>query len=608
MHFTRRRLVFLIDIVLILLAYSLACLLRYDFSFSNDMTAQFSPVIYIVFVIKPLIFISSRLYRSLWRYASLKDAMEIVKAVTIASLATIAVIALLKEVDLSRSIILLDWFLLLGFMMASRLSWRAYRENFLTPRQSSGQPTLIVGAGDAANMLLKEILRQSSSPYRLIGLVDDDPSKLNMSIMGVKVLGATADLGQIVEKHAIKKVIIAVPSAGPKFVRGLVNQCKLTGVRFRIIPGLNEILLGNVSISHVRDVEIEDLLGRSAISLDEEGIGNYLAGKRVLVSGAAGSIGSEICRQVSRYSPLMLVLLDNAETPLYHIERELAASFPNIHIVASLIDVRNLLRIEQAFDAILPEVVFHAAAYKHVPLVEQNPAEAVLCNVMGSMNMATAARHCGVLNFVQISTDKAVNPTNIMGATKRAAEKFIQSLADGSATKFSTVRFGNVLGSNGSVIPLFKEQIEKGGPLTITHPEVTRFFMTIPEASQLVLQSVCFGCGGEIFVLDMGEPVKIVDLAEELVRLSGMIPYTDIEFTYTGLRPGEKLYEELFFSGEDILKTPNEKIHVLAHGQQDHQLLRRQLEQLLSAANANNIELLISLLSEIVPEYTPTPN
>lgn len=611
----RRFFVFLLDLFLILESYGLAILLDQDFNFTLFTSQFLLNTFSTIFVFQALVFVTSNMYRSLWQYASLHDMIKIFKTVAIACILSGMALFLYRQgAYFSRIVFILDWGLLLTQVVASRLFWRVYRERtYFVGTQSStsnnnSQRTLIVGAGDAGNMLLREILKQPANPYRLIGFVDDDPEKQNMCQMGIEVLGTTAEMDRVITAFAIELVIIAVPSVGPKFVREMVTRCQKSGVRYKIIPGLGEIIRGDVKISQIRDVEIEDLLGRSTVVLDEQAISSYLEGMRVMVSGAAGSIGSEICRQVARYSPALLVLLDNAETPLYHIERELAASFPTLRIVPLLGDVRNRQRLEQIFDSILPEVVFHAAAYKHVPLVEHNPAEAVLCNVMGSMNMATTVRQSGVRNFVMVSSDKAVNPTNVMGATKRIAEKFIQSLAVDSATKFSTVRFGNVLGSNGSVIPLFTEQIGKGGPVTITHPDVTRFFMTIPEASQLVLQSVCFGNGGEIFVLDMGEPVKIVNLAEELVRLSGLIPYTDIEFAYIGLRPGEKLYEELFFKGENILKTPNEKIHVLAHSPQDHELLCHQLEKLLSAASANNVELLMSLLSEIVPEYTPTPN
>lgn len=614
---TRRIFVFFLDLFLIIESYYLALLLATDFNFSIFTPHYFQSVFTVVVIAQALVFITSSLYRSIWKYATLHDMMEIFKTASIACILSGLAMFFFRQGDhFSRIAFVLDWGLLVAQVGFSRLCWRVYRERVYLPGSNSGNSnvigdanrTLIVGAGDAGNMLLREIVKQPAGHYRVVGFIDDDVNKQHMRLMGVEVLGTTAELGRIITEHAVEKVIIAVPSSGPKFVRGLVDQCQLSGVRFKIIPGLSEIIRGDVKISHIRDVEIEDLLGRTPVSLDDQSIRSYLDGKRVLVSGAAGSIGSEICRQVALFSPSMLVLLDNAETPLFYIERELAARFPSLRIVALLCDVRNLVRLEHIFDEIMPEVVFHAAAYKHVPLVEQNPAEAVLCNIMGSMNMATAAQQAGVHNFVMISTDKAVNPTNVMGTTKRVAEKFIQSLSEGSHTKFSTVRFGNVLGSNGSVIPLFMEQIRAGGPLTITHPEITRFFMTIPEASQLVLQSACFGNGGEIFVLDMGEPVRIVELAEQLVRLSGMTPHTDIEFSYTGLRPGEKLFEELFFRGENILKTPHEKIHVLAPASQDYDRLCQQLCNLLHAASDNDTTLLLDLLCEIVPEYTPTTN
>ncbi len=610
----RRLAVFLLDIILIAAAYCVALLLEYDFRASVFLLDTFVHTFPYIVAIQSAVFLTSNLYRSIWKYASLHDAIEIFKTVSIATiLSGLGLLFFREGHHFSRVVFMLDWGLLLTLVLSSRFVWRLYRENsfLVSPRNNNNnndyaQRTLIVGAGDAGNMLLREILKQPSSPFRVIGFVDDAEEKQHMRMMGVEVLGTIDQLPQVVAQHAIVKVIIAVPSAGPKFVRSLVQQCKQSGVRFKLIPGLSEILRGDVKISHIRDVEIEDLLGRAPVSLDEQGIANYLQGMRVLVSGAAGSIGSEICRQVARYSPAMLVLIDNAETPLFYIERELAASFPTLRVVALLCDVRNRERLEQIFDGIMPEVVFHAAAYKHVPLMEHNPVEAVLCNVMGSMNMATVSEQFGVHNFVLVSTDKAVNPTNVMGTTKRIAEKFVQALSEGSTTKFSTVRFGNVLGSNGSVIPVFTEQIRKGGPLTITHPDITRFFMTIPEASQLVLQAVCFGKGGEIFVLDMGEPVRIVELAEELVRLSGMTPYTDIEFVFTGLRPGEKLYEELFFKGENILKTPHEKIHVMEPVFQDYEQLCCSLEKLLCTARDNNVVSLRTMLCELVPEYRPT--
>ncbi len=616
----RRFFVYFLDLFLIVESYLLALLLDRDFSLSLFSPTFFQSVFVIVVGVQAIVFITSSLYRSIWRYASLHDMMEIFKTVCIACiLSGLALFFFRLDASFSRVVFVLDLGLLLGQVAGSRLCWRVYRERyclnggllptFRSKRVSDAMPrTLIVGAGDAGNMLLREILKQPEPAYRIIGFVDDNPEKLHMRMLGVEVFGAIADLDRIIVEHAIDKVIIAIPSAGSKFLRNLVLKCQQSGVRFKIIPGLSEIISGDVKVSNIRDVEIEDLLGRDPVKLDDSSISSYLKGKRVLVSGAAGSIGSEICRQVGHYAPEVLVLLDNAETPLFYIERELSARFPGLRIVPMLCDVRNQDRLEHIFGEILPDVVFHAAAYKHVPMIEHNPAEGVLCNVLGGMNIAAVSQQFGVHNFVMISTDKAVNPTNVMGATKRATEKFIQALADGSQTKFSTVRFGNVLGSNGSVIPVFMEQIAAGGPVTITHPEITRFFMTIPEASQLVLQSACFGTGGEIFVLDMGEPVRIVELAEHLVRLSGMTPHSDIDFVFTGLRPGEKLYEELFFKGENILKTPHDKIHVMAPVTQDYEELLHQLQQLVSAARENDTASLLNLLQKVVPEYTPTPN
>jgi FlaA1/EpsC-like NDP-sugar epimerase len=388
-------------------------------------------------------------------------------------------------------------------------------------------------------------------------------------------------------------------------IRTIMRRCSMANVRFKILPGLADIVSGKVEVSQIKDVEIDDLLGREPARLDDKAISDYLAGKRVLVTGAGGSIGSEICRQVARYGPCKIVLLDSAETPLFHIERELCTAFPELMLVPVMADVRNRGRLECLFDEFMPEVIFHAAAYKHVPMMEYNPIEAVTNNIVGSRNVAEMADRFGVSNFVMISTDKAVNPTNIMGASKRAAECSIQALAVTSTTKFTTVRFGNVLGSNGSVIPMFKEQIKNGGPVTVTDPGVVRYFMTIPEASQLVLQAGCLGRGGDIFVLDMGEPVAILELAEELIRLSGLEPYEDIDITFSGLRPGEKMYEELLIAGENVLPTSHEKIRILSAVAIDTAAWDAELNLLFVAARNNDIVGIIEGLRRLVPEYTP---
>jgi FlaA1/EpsC-like NDP-sugar epimerase len=607
MPINRRYLVFLLDMVFIAAAYVLAYLLRFDFAPAKIPTDIFLLGFAVVLIVKPLIFLSSNLYRSLWRYASLPDAVEIFKTVFVASVVSIAgLIFIDHDRILSRSIFILDWLLLFALMAASRLVWRVYRETFVASAKGSGRKTLIVGAGDAGNLLLKEIRQQPEATYHVTGFVDDDPSKLGMRLNGVPVLGDTIQLSALVRKHQIEKVIIAIPSANGRAVRAIIRRCTMAGVRFKILPGISDIISGKVSVSQIKDVEIEDLLGREPVVLNETAIRSYLTDKKVIVTGAGGSIGSEICRQVARFQPGKIVLLDSAETPLFHIERELTHTWPELRIIPVLGDIRNTEKIEALFDEFMPEVVFHAAAYKHVPMMEYNPVEAVSNNIGGTRVVADAAARFGVANFVMISTDKAVNPTNVMGASKRAAERYVQALAGRSATKFTTVRFGNVLGSNGSVIPLFKEQIKNGGPVMVTDPQVKRYFMTIPEASQLVLQAGCIGTAGDIFVLDMGEPVFILELAEELIRLSGLVPYEDIDITFTGLRPGEKLFEELLIAGEGVKPTVHDMIKVLAPVLTDYDLIAAELGKLLEAARASDLGLIMALLQKLVPEYTPT--
>lgn len=603
----RRLLVFAVDIVLISCAFLASFLLRFDFRIPSEFQPHFWQGLIVVMIVKPIIFIVSGLYRNLWRYASLQDGIEIAKVVTASSVVSVFGVMYLRHfTPYPRSIFLLDWILLFALVVASRLVWRIYRETFVLPRAPAiGRRTLIIGAGDAGNLLLKEIWRQSASPYQVVGFVDDDEGKIGMRLHGLPVLGNTAQLKALIKNHAVEDVIIAIPSASGRVLREIVKSCERCKVRFKTLPGICDIIEGKISISQIKDVEIDDLLGRESVSIDEGSIRNYLTGKRVLVTGAAGSIGSEVCRQVARYAPAKLLLLDSAETPLYHIEKELSKNHPELRIVPVLADIRQDNRLESVFEAFMPEVVFHAAAYKHVPMVEYNPVEAITNNVMGTRRLADCAHRFGVATFVMISTDKAVNPTNIMGASKRVAEIYVQALARKSRTKFTTVRFGNVLGSNGSVIPLFMEQIRNGGPVTVTHRDVIRYFMTIPEATQLVLQTGCIGNGGEIFVLDMGEPLRIVDLAEELISLSGMTPYDDIDIVFTGLRPGEKLFEELLIEGESIMPTAHHKIKVLESLHVDFGTLEAEMEILDRVARENNLTDLMKSLKYIVPEFSP---
>jgi FlaA1/EpsC-like NDP-sugar epimerase len=602
----KRVLVFFLDTALIAAALILSFLLRFDFQIPADQLNVMFQGLAVVLVAKPVLFAASGMYRNIWRYASLQDAYQIFKVVTFSSLVSICLLVFMRgPFALPRSIYILDWFLLFAFVAASRLVWRVYRETRVMPSLRKGKPTLIIGAGDAGNLLLKEIRKQASSPYNVVGFVDDDPGKRGLRLSGVRVLGGTNRLRALVKIHSVEEVIFAIPSGDGALMRRVIASCERAKARFKTLPGITAIIDGKVSVSQIKDVEIEDLLGREPVVLDQTAIHNYLTDKRVLVTGAAGSIGSEICRQVALFKPTKLILFDHSETPLFYIEKELAANFPDLRIIPMVGDVKNQDRVESLFDEFCPEVVFHAAAYKHVAMMEYNPAEAVLNNVMGSRIVADAAHKFKVRNFVMVSTDKAVNPTNVMGATKRSAEVYIQALAGTSKTKFTTVRFGNVLGSNGSVIPLFKEQIRKGGPVTVTDREVVRYFMTIPEASQLVMQAACIGKGGEIFVLDMGEPVRILSLAEELIRLSGLVPYKDIDITFTGLKPGEKLFEELLIDGEGIKPTAHRKIRVMAPVEIDLKKVAEDLSELFALARASNISGLLESLRTIVPEFAP---
>jgi FlaA1/EpsC-like NDP-sugar epimerase len=604
----RRIIIFLMDLCLIAASFLIAFYLRFESQAPTHAREWLVTGLCIVMIVKPVVFLSLGLHNTLWRYASIHDMMRIFKIVTLSSIlsSTATILILISRFEsYPRSLLLLDWGVLLVLVGASRMALRVYFERHAQLTNKNGRRTLIVGAGDAGNLLLKEIRRIKHTSYNVIGFIDDDRDKQRMRLNGVPVLGQIDRLKSIVRKNKVEEVIFAIPSSPKETMRKVVGCCETVKVRFKTIPSLSDIIDDKISISQIKDVEIEDLLGRDPVVLDENSILQFLHGKKVLISGAAGSIGSEICRQVAKFKPAKMILIDNGETPLYHIEKELAEKHPHLRIIPVLCDIRRMERIAQIFNEFKPEVVFHAAAYKHVPMMEYNPMEAVSNNIKGTKIIADAAHRCGVMNFVMISTDKAVNPTNVMGASKRVAEIYIQALAKKSSTKFTTVRFGNVLGSNGSVIPLFKEQIKRGGPVTVTDPKVIRYFMTIPEACQLVLQAGCIGKGGEIFLLDMGEPVLILDLAKELIRLSGLVPYEDIDIVFTGLRPGEKLFEELLIDGEGIKPTRHEKIRVLAAVDIDFAAISRELEELFRNGESSNITGIIQLLQCLVPEFSP---
>jgi FlaA1/EpsC-like NDP-sugar epimerase len=607
---TRLWIIVAVQVAIIVSALVLAFALRFDMTIPERFWPTLKALLPVLLAIKLLVFWGKSLLKGWWRYASMADLIVIFKANLIASVGVVIyAVCVYRLENIPRTVLFLDFVFCFLLMGGVRFVTRAFRENYFPmPLYEMPEKTriLVMGAGDAGQIIVREIRKNPRLRSEVVGFLDDDPTKKGERFQGVRVLGRQNDIASICKKNDVDEVIIAIPSASSKEIRRIVDRCLKAGIKFKTLPGVSDLIDGRVSVQHIRDVDLEDLLGREPVRLDAGKIRAYLGGKRVLVTGAGGSIGSEICRQVARFAPGKIILFDNAETPLFHIEQELLKDFPDIRLSPIIGDIRYRARVEAIFDEFMPEVVFHAAAYKHVPMMEHNPAESVNNNVRGTKIIADAAHAFGVKNFVMISTDKAVNPTNVMGATKRAAELYIQSLGRRSHTHFVTVRFGNVLGSNGSVVPTFKEQIRKGGPVTVTHPKVTRFFMTIPEASQLVLQAGSMGKGGEIFLLDMGEPVKIIQLAEELIRLSGLRPYEDIDITFTGLRPGEKLYEELLLSGEGTVPTAHKKIMVAKAAFCDERILHRQLEELFKSARAMDLAATLDILKQIVPEHQST--
>lgn len=558
----KKFLVFLHDLTVSGLAWILAFSLRFNFFIpeSNKESMMFS--LAIVILVQGVVFWGFGLYRSLWRFASLPDLRRIVLAVLVSTLAFVTVLVLFRRLDqVPRSVLVLDPILLVTFMGGSRFFYRSWKDGHLIPfRKLSSTPVLVLGAGHAASLLLRELSR--GSEWEVIGLLDDDLMKKGHLLSGVPVLGPVSELARHANGHDVTQVILAMPSASPRRRRSVVEAATALGLTVLTVPRLEDLITGRVSVSQVRRVELEDLLGRGRVKLDDAGLHGLLTGRTVLVTGAGGSIGSELCRQIARFSPANLLMLEAGEYALYQIEQEFTEHFPHLPIVTLAGNVRDNMRLEEIFKRYVPHVVFHAAAYKHVPLMEnQNCWEAVRNNVLGTLCVARAALRHGAEKFVLISSDKAVNPTNVMGATKRLAEMICQGLQSDGATRFVVVRFGNVLGSTGSVIPKFRDQIAHGGPVTVTHPDMTRYFMLIPEAAQLVLQAGLMGKGGEIFVLDMGAPVKIVDLANDMIRLSGF-NHDEIKVVYTGLRPGEKIFEELLVDQEHTLPTPHPKVRV----------------------------------------------
>jgi FlaA1/EpsC-like NDP-sugar epimerase len=599
----------LLNISIIVFSLVMAFALRYDFIFEAETVALIQRLIPAVVTIKLVFFWRYGLFSGWWRYVSMTDLISILKANLLASATVVAYVAFVYRLEhIPRSVLILDGCFCFMCVGGVRFITRILREGGYPAsiKRQGERRLLIVGAGSAGQMIARELRMNRDLKSKAVGFIDDDPLKRREKFQGVSVIGTCDELSSVCTRKMVDEVIIAMPSVTGGKIKQIVSQCQKAGVPFKTLPSVGSLIDGSVSIQQLKDVSVEDLLGRDQVQLETARISDYLKNKCVLVSGSGGSIGSELCRQVARFAPAKLVLFENAETPLFLIEQELRQNFPAVSIYSIIGDVRHRARVEAIFDEFMPQVVFHAAAYKHVPMMEINPAEAVNNNVRGTQVMAETASLFKVERFVMISTDKAVNPTNIMGATKRAAEKLVQALSLKSKTRFVTVRFGNVLGSSGSVIPTFTDQIRKGGPVTVTHPEVTRYFMTIPEATQLVLQAGSMGEGGEIFLLDMGEPIKILHLAEELIRLSGREPYEDIEIEFTGLRPGEKLFEELLLDGEGVKGTRHEKICIAGSAVTNAAELYQQINELHNAARLMDLPEVFRLLKLIVPEYVTT--
>lgn len=556
-----------IDIVLLCLSLYIALLVRFDGTVPESFRQSFYSFVFLFTAVDIICFYFFNLYNRVWEYASVGELFSILIAVSAGSALKIAISYFaINEgaLPFPRSVLLINWLLSVFMIGGARLCWRLFRDRaFLLLKDNTGRKVLIIGAGDTGVLVLKELRRHyNGGVVRIVGFIDDDPNKRNLKVLGVPVLGDRQAIPVITEKYGIQEIIIAIPSVDGTVIREIVELCQESDVNLKILPGVYDLIEENITVSHIRDVQVEDLLGREPVQVDLEGISGYLHERVVLVTGAGGSIGSELCRQILKFSPQKLLLLDVSENDMYDIEMEMRSLDANIEIVPLVKDVRDKQAIEQIFEEYKPQVVFHAAAHKHVPLMELNPEEAIKNNVMGTYNVAQAADRWGAKKFVLISTDKAVNPSSIMGASKRLAEIVIQYLDKTSKTNFVAVRFGNVLASRGSVIPLFKKQIAAGGPVTVTHPEMVRYFMTIPEAVELVIQAGALAKGGEIFVLDMGEQVKILDLAKTLIKLSGFEPGKDIEIVFTGIRPGEKLYEELMTAEEGINGTVHKRIYV----------------------------------------------
>lgn len=607
--FIRRLFLIILDLLLINISAYAALLVRFDFRLAQVPTYYADAVLsyaLINSITTIIFFILFKLYNSLWRYAGIDELVNIIFACSISGGLQFIGMYFIFHIHVPRSYFPLSTVFMMGLVSVSRFFYRYVRRVSRSNLNLTGtvqRRIMIVGAGDAASTIIREISRSEYVKGSVICAIDDDKDKLGSYIQGIKVVGDRNKIIEAAEKYEITDIFIAMPSTSRQAIKEILEICKEADCALKILPGMYQLINEEVSVTRLRNVEIEDLLGREPVKTDMEGIMNYVSGKVIMVTGGGGSIGSELCRQIAKHKPKQLIIVDIYENNAYFIQQEIKNDYPELDLVVLIASVRNTKRINSIMDKYRPNIIYHAAAHKHVPLMEDSPNEAIKNNVGGTYKMAQAADCYGVKKFILISSDKAVNPTNVMGASKRICEMIIQAFNKHSNTDFVAVRFGNVLGSNGSVIPLFKEQIIRGGPVTVTHPDIIRYFMTIPEAVSLVLQAGTYAKGGEIFVLEMGEPVKIAELAENLIRLSGYEPGRDIEIEYTGLRPGEKLYEELLMDEEGLQNTENKLIHIGKPIEMDDEAFLKAVDELLDKAAKEEADDIREVIQKIVPTY-----
>ena len=605
----RKILIILFHLGLIIFAYFASFYLRFDFIFPREYFQTVIPkTLPLLILIKLLFFYFFGLFTGLWRYVSIGDLWKIFLANALSSVTFFGAVVFYHGLfGFPRSVVIIDFILCFGFISGVRFFTRLIRERTKIDIIQKKKKVLIVGAGDAGVSILRECINNPKIDFEVAGFIDDDPAKKGHTLYGVKVFGGREYIPQTVEDLGVDEIILAIPSAKGEIIRGLLSYCEKTDVRITTLPGLDKIISGHLELKP-RKVQPEDLLGRKPVNIDETEISSYLKGKRILVTGAGGSIGSELCRQIARFVPEEIIFFDNHENWVYYLGVEFNLKYPKIKYKTIIGDIRDVGILKNVFTTNRPQVVFHAAAHKHVPLMEDNPVSAVKVNIIGTRNLIYASNHYKVEKFVFISTDKAVNPTSIMGATKRIAEMILQAKARVSKTKFVAVRFGNVLGSTGSVIPLFKKQIEEGGPVTVTEPDVRRYFMSIPEAAQLVLQAGAMGSGGEIFILDMGEQIKIIDLAENMIALSGLKVGKDIEIKFIGLRPGEKLYEEILLDKEKDKITKHNKIYISQPENFNPANIRKDIRELEKLSKLMDEEKIVQKIKSMVPNFTSNSN